>query len=168
MALIPPGSLDAVVAVGFPADESNQATWRASGFVYGQFVEPTEEAGRNLYRFYLVTNRHVLEGARTAFLRFNPPEPSEPAREYTLNLENEAGEQWWSPHPDPEIDVAVAPINIEVVRGDGIPATGFRFVAFTAKRTSSAENKRSKAVLARVTGHTSLGSHLASWGSVAM
>lgn len=61
MTLIPPFYLDTVVAVGLPSPEG-AARWVASGFIYGRYVGPTDEPGRNLYAFFLVTNRHVLNG----------------------------------------------------------------------------------------------------------
>lgn len=128
MALIPPFFLDAVVAVGFPGPAGPE--WVASGFLYGRYMHDAEEAGKKIYSVYFVTNRHVLAEQKAALLRFNP-ELREPARDYTLNLVDPAGTSWWVPHPDPDIDVAVGPINVSKLKEDGI-----RYSYFHSDETS--------------------------------
>lgn len=109
MALIPPGFLDCVLAIGLlAADGSPQ--WVGAGFLYGELT-PNPVTGEKVYRTYVVTNRHILEEMDTAYLRFNP-EANEPAREFGIPLQNPDGSRIWVAHPDPSVDVAVLPINL--------------------------------------------------------
>jgi S1-C subfamily serine protease len=90
----------------------------ASGFLYGEFhrvVQPNDKE----YRIFLATNRHVFENEEVLYLRFNPGE-GEQAREYPLTLKNGEGQPSWFTHVDPEVDVAVIPINAGMLKNDGI------------------------------------------------
>ncbi|MCH8017214.1 MAG: hypothetical protein IH917_11375, partial [Acidobacteria bacterium] len=122
MALIPPFFLDCVVAVGFP-DEDGRKKWSASGFLYGKLVEKGSAKDKT-YEIFLVTNRHVFEGLDSAFVRFNPKADA-PARDYELKL-LEGGQVKWHAHPDPEVDVAVIPINARFLRQRDIQFSYFR------------------------------------------
>lgn len=123
MALLPPSFLDSAVAIGF-RDRKDSTRWLASGFLYGDFIEKVDEE-TNKYLVYLVTNRHVFEDARTAYLRFNPMKGRQ-AREYTLQLISDKGGQLWQPHPDPEIDIAVIRVYAPKLREDGIQFSYYR------------------------------------------
>lgn len=81
--------------------------------------------GKKSYRVFLVTNRHVFENERKAFVRFNP-EGSDPAREYNLDLIDNVGTRLWLPHPDKEVDVAVIGINVALLREHSIKFAWFR------------------------------------------
>lgn len=123
MALIPRFFLDCVVAIGVPT-EKEQIRWIASGFLYGNFWKK-DEKGENIYRVYLVTNRHVLNGLNEVFLRFNPT-GKEAARQYLFNLIDASSEKTlWTPHPDPNIDIAIGPINIKLLKEEGIQFAWF-------------------------------------------
>ena len=134
MALIPPVFLDCVVAVGFP-DEDGRKKWSASGFLYGKLVEEGS-AEEKTYEIFLVTNRHVFEGLESAFVRFNPKADA-PARDYELKL-LEAGQVKWHAHPDPDIDVAVIPINARFLRQQDIQFSYFRSDEHLADRATAA------------------------------
>jgi Trypsin-like peptidase domain len=110
VALIPPGFLDCVVAIGTAAP-SDGIEWIASGFFYGlrQEGEPAE------YRIYLVTNRHVLDGVDQIYIRANPRAQDEQSREFLLQLLDDDGVPLCHAHPNPEIDVAVAAVNFQVL-----------------------------------------------------
>jgi hypothetical protein len=133
-ALIPPYYLDCVVAIGrdvpvlvngAPVIENGavKVQWEpiASGFLYGAPTGQKNDKGKPFYDVFLVTNRHVLQGPQGLILRFNPKE-SKPAREYPLPLSDEKGKATWFAAPDPQIDVAVVGVNIDVLRNDGIKA----------------------------------------------
>jgi Trypsin-like peptidase domain len=122
MALIPPFFLDAVVAVGFGADD--KPTYQATGFIYGHFTKQTDENQKG-YHTYLVTNRHVFEGKTEAFVRFNP-ESGEPAREYKLDLVDASKKPKWLAHQDSAVDVAVIGIKGQLLRDQGIRFALFR------------------------------------------
>lgn len=117
MALIPPDFLDCVVTIGID-DHRAGRQWIASGFLYGHFLFQIDEQTAR-YRVYLVTNRHVLEGQEVVYLRFNPREAM-PAREYTMDFTKTENPAVCHPHPDPEIDLAVVPINPQVLEEDSI------------------------------------------------
>ena len=70
MALLPPGYLDALVALGVPMEDGN-VQYTATGFLYGI---PSGEDKR--YRIFLVTNRHVIEGKNGLKARMNLSEGS--------------------------------------------------------------------------------------------
>lgn len=111
MALIPPFYLDCVVAIG-TTDADGNHRWVASGFLYGVRLP---EGKPRTYQVYLVTNRHVLAELPRAYLRFNP-QADKPAREFDLSLFDDLGEPLWFCHPDPEADVAVMPINFDLLQ----------------------------------------------------
>lgn len=132
-ALIPPSYLDCVVAIGRdvpvvvngqPVVENGKVKYQwepmASGFLYGALTGEKNDKG-NLYRVFLVTNRHVVQGSNELRLRFNPKE-SKPAKEYPLPLLDIKGKQTWFSPPDPQLDVAVVAVNMDFLRDDGIKA----------------------------------------------
>lgn len=112
MALIPPFLLDCVVAIG---EDEEKKQWVASGFLYGSFVRKIDEEISEYY-VYLVTNRHVIQGKKLVYLRFNPVE-AKPAKEYTLGFPKENPPIF---HPDPDIDLAVIRLNTNLLRADSI------------------------------------------------
>lgn len=125
MGLIPPFFLDCVVAIGISATRKKQKIV-ASGFLYGDFVSKKDE-GTSIYMVYLVTNRHVFEGLREAWVRFNPQEADEPSREYRLPLLDKNTDQpLWLTHPRKEIDVALIPILISKLRQHAMQVMYFR------------------------------------------
>ncbi len=121
MALLNPQYMNAVVALGIPKKSSEQ--WVASGFIYGHRI--THHRAKNQkYRMYLVSNRHVFEGQTKMIARFNPRGRAY-ARKFHINLEDQNGTPIWVPHPKPEIDVGVIPIDINVLRNEKIQFSYF-------------------------------------------
>src|SRR6266480_3751496 len=104
MVLIPQHFLDCVVGIGF-LGKNDQVAYRATGFLYGHFQKQVDEKTKN-YKIFLVTNRHVFEGEKKAFLRFNP-ESGEPAKQFHLDLVDAEGKQLWLAHEDANVDVAI-------------------------------------------------------------
>src|SRR4051794_4286262 len=117
-ALIPPAYFDCVVAIGrntpvlvngAPVLENGAAKlqWEpiASGFLFGEPKGEKNDKGEPLYRVFLVTNRHVVQGTQELRLRFNPKE-SKPAKEYALPLSDGQGKPTWFAPPNPQLDVA--------------------------------------------------------------
>lgn len=124
MALIPRFFLDCVIAIGVPT-EKEQIRWIASGFLYGNFWKKDEKK-ENIYRVYLVTNRHVLNGLNKVILRFNPGS-GEQAKEYPLGLISQSSQKLlWTPHPNPEIDIATTAINVKLLREEKMQFNYFR------------------------------------------
>ena len=133
MALIPPFFLDCVVAIGID-DNEGKRQWVASGFLYGHFLFKVDEEN-NRYRVYLVTNRHVLEGQKVVYLRFNPMENMS-AREYPLDFAKAENPAVCNTHPDPDIDLAVVRINPNILNKDGIQFSYFNSDSHVADRKS--------------------------------
>lgn len=117
MALIPASFADSVVAIGFRVD--SQVTFTATGFLYGLRRKGAAQGVEDIYRVYLVTNRHVFDGGKLAYLRFNPA-GTEAAKIYDLLLVSEDGAQLWSSHQDPAVDAAAISINIKLLQEHGI------------------------------------------------
>ena len=122
MALLPTTYLDAVLALGIYDDKGNP-DWIASGFLYGDYIRPAEE-GQNLYRVYLVTNRHVLENKDKICIRCNPI-ADEPAKTYTARLTDANGERLWFASPRGDADVAVLSVNMPLLRKEGMKVSYF-------------------------------------------
>lgn len=91
-----------------------------------------------MYAVYLVTNRHVFDGVKTAVLRFNP-EAAEPAKQYSVPLLTPDGPSAWVGHPDPEVDVVVLPVNAGALRNDGMKFHIFQDDEHAATRARMAE-----------------------------
>jgi trypsin-like peptidase len=123
--LVPHHFLAAAVAIGTDAPDGSRV-WIGSGTAYAK-MDRADPAGT---RWFLVTNRHVIESLEKAYLRANTWDPANPtligvAREVELTLQGPNGEQFWWTHPDPDIDIAVTLINIA-----GFTAVGFRVYFF--------------------------------------
>jgi S1-C subfamily serine protease len=123
MALIPRFFLDCVVAIGVPSGKE-QIKWVASGFLYGDFFKK-DEKGEGLYHVFLVTNRHVFKEPKQVLLRFNPT-GKEAAKQYSLHLVDASSKKMlWTPHPNPNIDIAVTTINTDILKKHGIQFAWF-------------------------------------------
>jgi S1-C subfamily serine protease len=122
MALIPPFFTDCVVAIGTDVAEGERR-WIASGFLYGH---PSSGGDKRVvdYHVYLVTNRHVLAGLSKAYLRCNP-QVDKRAREFDLSLFGENKPLWFT-HPDAQVDVAVMPINFDLLQESGMQVAYFQ------------------------------------------
>ncbi len=121
MALIPPFFIDCVVAIG--VSKVGQTNWIGTGFLFGYLIEKTPD-NTNKYRVYLVTNKHVLNGQDSIIVRFNPT-TDQSSKDYTASLKNPDNSLAWTGHSDPEVDVAVLAINIDLVRKEGIKCSFF-------------------------------------------
>lgn len=117
MALMPPEYLDSVIAIGFRNDDD--VFYNSTGFMYGRYLDDADG-----YLVFLITNRHVLEGQDQAILRFNP-EPGRRAKAFPIELTKKDGTRTWVGHPDSEIDVAAALLDVDVLDEHGIPARFF-------------------------------------------
>lgn len=126
MALITPLYLNCVVAIGVTGN-NGLLTWIGTGFLFGYRHKDMQYEEGN-YSLYLVTNKHVLKDFNSVFLRFNP-QGNVPAKEYELNLKDGV-KNLYKMHPDPNIDVAVAPIPQQYydrLKIDGVSPNFFQF-----------------------------------------
>lgn len=123
MALLPPGFLNTVVALGSAAADST-VRYHSTGFLYGHPTGIVAEDGQKQYQLFLVTNRHVFQKASelsgTLYARFNRP-VKEGVNEYPISMKDTS----WTIHPDTEADVAVLGINAQKIRDDGIEFSFF-------------------------------------------
>ena len=113
MALIPPSFLNSVVALGLQSPDG-QVKYSATGFMYGDLRGEVDGNGEKQYTPFLVTNRHVFTQSsklsEQLYLRFNRlSSPS--AATYTAPL----NEPMWFLHPDANIDVAVTPLDSQMI-----------------------------------------------------
>ena len=116
MSLLPRDYLNAVVLIETTADGASFAPI-ASGFLAGFRTGEKGEAGEELYRVFLVTNRHVFHGKKEVVLRFNISEGG--SKRYVLHLEDTNGPKWRK-HEKEKADVAVIPINVKALESDHI------------------------------------------------
>jgi len=95
-------------------------TYSGTGFIYQHELED-----RTHIVPVLVTNKHVLTGAtRVKFFFHEAGDDGLPLIGRKLNItinSGDIGDDWWYAHPDPGVDVAVAPIGpiIERMAKDG-------------------------------------------------
>jgi len=122
MGLIPKFYPDCVVAIGVKAKKGY--TWIASGFLYGKYMWNNPD-GTKQYACYLVTNRHVLTDLDFAFMRCNP-QTNLPAREWVLDLRDDQDTLTWFPHPNQDIDVAVSPVDMNLLKSQGMQVGIFK------------------------------------------
>jgi len=135
MALIPPFFLDCVVAIGFGNPDGSRH-YVATGFLYGRLLAQEDE--RKTYKIVLVTNKHVLQDAQVAWLRFNPKD-DEPAQEFLISLFDENKNKKWIEHPDPEIDLAAIGIKAAFLKEQGINVRFFRSDQHVLNRAQALE-----------------------------
>ena len=122
MALIVPKYLDSVVAIGVdnPAIIGTK-NWIGTGFLVGYH---DDSMAADECSVYIVSNKHVFEGNRVVYLRFNP-QGGQLAKDYKLDLEDATGTKLYKQHPNPNIDVAVELINAPLLQRDGIIVSFF-------------------------------------------
>jgi S1-C subfamily serine protease len=121
MTLIRPFFVDCVVALGITMPNGSRR-WVASGFLY--FHVLSRNGDQAFGRAYLVTNRHVVADLDELILRFNP-QADGAAKEYALHLRRPDGTQLWTGHPDTSIDVAVIPVDYDLLRREAMQVGAF-------------------------------------------
>lgn len=119
--LIPKSFLDSVVAIELPSNDG-EFSCIATGFLCGFPLCKKNDKGEDLFKLFLLTNRHVFRNKKSVFLRFNTKESSE---RYFLPLVNEKGEETWSTHPHPSVDLGIVPVNASQLSKDNID---FKFI----------------------------------------
>lgn len=124
MAVIPPFFTDCVVAIGHEGN-AGAVRWAASGFLYGKLKKANKDRAKSEYAIYLVTNKHVLADNSKIFIRVNP-KAAAPARQFDAALMHPAsGKQLWIGHEVKEVDVAVLPINYQLLLGEEMAVSFF-------------------------------------------
>lgn len=128
MALVPPGYLNATVAIGVLQPDGSKS-WIGSGFLYEHFLD-SENGARAL-----ITNKHVIGLNKEIWVRFNPLEDHPPKDLKLLTVNDEGIQQWYS-HPRLEIDLAIIPIDIRVLVKTGMDYYCFKSTSDVADRAT--------------------------------
>ena len=113
MSLIPRDFSRSIVAIGLVSSGSD-IEFIATGFIYSQLTGHDDD-GHRLYANCYVTNRHVVEGQNKLVVRLGDPQSS------TYNLVAK-----WMMHPEPEVDVAVAPFPLDDIKGNSHRVISFK------------------------------------------
>ena len=104
MTLIPPHYLNTLVAIGEETEDGFRCG--ATGFLYGHPGDIGTE-GQQMYYYYLVTNRHVVDK------NFSPRATEKPVARFNLST-GKASQPYlvehWTWHPN-DLDVAVAQLS---------------------------------------------------------
>lgn len=116
MALIVPQFVNSVVSIGRGEGEEYQSL--ATGFLAGFLNGNTDSKGNKLYTACLVTNRHVFDKKEKAILRFNVV--ARGTKTYTVLLKDQQANRLWMVHADEKVDLAVLPINFNLLINEGI------------------------------------------------
>lgn len=122
MTLLPPMFLDTVVAIGQAIDDDGGVAANATGTLVGWPTSKSEE-GEQLYRVFLVTNRHVVEDRSGFLVRFNQGAAAE---WYQVDLIDDDGSALWHGHGDAQCDIAAVSIDVAPLRAAGAE---FRFLS---------------------------------------
>lgn len=99
MAIIPKFFMDAVVALGIESSDKTKH-WIGTGFIVGR----KEKENPNLSTHYIITNKHVVNGQSTIFVRFNSS-ADEGVKDYSINLTDKNGTAAYSAHPNNTTDI---------------------------------------------------------------
>lgn len=110
MSLIPSQYLDSVVAIG-RCQPNSSIRYTATGFVYSASAG-LDEKGLRLARTFIVTNRHVIEGAGVL--------SSRQSLASGIQIVSESPEENWVVHPNSDVDIAVLPVNSPSLNGINI------------------------------------------------
>ena len=133
MALCPLRYLKTVVALG-ARNKKGEVEFSATGFLYCREVF-SSESGEKRWVTFLVTCRHVVWGQDEIQVRFNRP-MGKPPEVYPVGRKGD-GDSSWTMHPDPKVDVAVMPINTDLLKKQGIELS-----VFTAKMCFERDNSK--------------------------
>lgn len=134
MSLLPPFTLDTVVALGKKNNE--KTSWSGTGFIFGLKLDG--EGENRTYGLWIITNKHVVENNKQMMVRFNSLE-DEGSKDYELNLVDEKGNETWFGNDDPNIDVAAIYINTSILKQDKRKFSFFRSDEHTADRSGLKE-----------------------------
>ena len=104
MAIIPQFFMNAVVALGIELPNNNKH-WIGTGFIVGR----KEKYNPTLSTYYIVTNKHVVDGQSMILVRFNTKEENF-VKDYKINLMDKNNKPVYSIHPNKDTDVAAIQI----------------------------------------------------------
>ncbi|MCY4354812.1 MAG: serine protease [Truepera sp.] len=149
MALVPPGYLNAVVALGHQLHDL-PVRFIATGFLYGYPREIDPSDGQRWYTTFLVTNRHVVEGVDSLLARFDRQADGE-TQVVPLPLEHPDGSKLWTTHPG-GADIAIVPISVNTLRDENI-----RFEVFQGDNNAISKQQAAEQGIGEASGVFVLG-----------
>jgi hypothetical protein len=120
MSLLPLPYLNTVVSIEIKNVDTYESV--ATGFLVGFRTGAKNERGEDLFHVMLVTNQHVFRDEKEVWFRFNQAVTS---KRYHVPLLDSAGKQIWASHSDKNVDVAIIPINVDVLQHDGVTFSFF-------------------------------------------
>jgi len=122
MALIPPHYLNSVVSIEIDSKDSNMQSIKksiATGFLVGNEVGQNDKQEK-LFKLFIVTNRHVFQDQKTkkclqeVYFRFNTLDDK--SHYFKIDLLKADGVPLWHMHEDEKVDLAILPINADVIQ----------------------------------------------------
>ena len=112
MSIIAPEFISSNVAIGI--DQLNgDRLWIGSGFIVSR--KETEEPSK--MTCYLITNKHVVHGITSAYLRFNSTS-GQLIKDYAITFASPDGTKLYSEHPNPNTDVVALQITPQALIDD--------------------------------------------------
>jgi len=112
MAIIPESFMNAVVALGVDTSE-NKKHWIGTGFI----VARKDLNLPSFSTYYIVTNKHVIQGQSKIYVRFNSFGESF-IKDYPINLYDDKGNPMYSSHPNVGSDILTFQIRPETLLND--------------------------------------------------
>ena len=115
MSVIPNNFINAVVAIGVEQQYNGhiEKIWIGTGFLVGM-QEPNNIQSSTIY---LITNKHVLNGKSTVYVRFNSKIGSF-VKDYEIQLIDSLGRKTYTEHPDAEVDIIAIQLNPQCLIND--------------------------------------------------
>lgn len=115
MSLIPNHFINAVVAIGIQQQLNGriERLWIGTGFLT-QMQEPSNP---QVSTIYLITNKHVLNGKNSVYLRFNCISATF-VKDYEIQLMDGLGRKTYTEHPDPNVDIIAMQLNPQCLIND--------------------------------------------------
>lgn len=114
MSLIPDTFKNAVVSIGVK-NENGNIIWTGTGFL---LCRTLKEGGQNDYPF-LVSNRHVFNNKQSIIIRLIKKDTGEFAI-LDLPLLDAGGKPLFHTHSNPNIDIAVLPLDVDMLNAHSI------------------------------------------------
>lgn len=116
MAVIPKFFMEAVVSIGVV--NKGKTHWIGTGF----FVARKIDANGNAFPF-LVSNKHVFSGREQILIRMKE-RGTEKLKTLNASLLKDGNKQYFE-HPNPQIDIAVLPLNASVIKVNNLEFPSF-------------------------------------------
>lgn len=115
MSVIPNNFINAVVAIGVEQQCNGhiEKFWIGTGFLVSM-QEPNNIQSSTIY---LITNKHVLNGRNTVYIRFNSVSGSF-VKDYEIRLIDNLGRKTYTEHPDAEVDIIAIQLNPQCLIND--------------------------------------------------